>query len=230
MIDSSLLTSPGVESWNDSFAREHDIDAYYSNASPLIRWVEACRLRIIKKMLRASPGQRLLEIGCGGGHVLRMFPQCDLTGVDVSGEMIAKARRNLAGLNVRFLKGELQAVGLPAGGFDRIVCSEVLEHVVEPEQILCAMQNLLAPGGRAVVTIPNDTLIHQIKEMIRLTRLDILPPLGRIAWGGDQYHLHVWTVRQMESLLSRYFQVDDVRTAPSRILPVRACFALSDLN
>jgi hypothetical protein len=63
--------------------------------------------------------------------------------------------------------------------------------------------------------------------MIRTARLDILPPLRRIAWGGDQYHLHVWKVAEMRRLLSRRFHVDKVRCAPSRALPIRACFAVT---
>ncbi len=227
-LESSLAAATGdVEQWNDTFAREHDIDQYYSHASPLIRWIENFRLRLIREMLQADAGHRVLEVGCGGGHVLRMFPHCMLTGVDVSGEMIAKAKRNLDGYPVRLLKGELDAVELPVGGFDRIVCSEVLEHVVDPEGLLSTMRELLAPRGRVVVTIPNDTLIHRIKSWIRATRLDVLPPLRRIAWGGDQYHLHIWKVREMRSLLNHIFYVDQIRLAPSRVLPIRACFAVT---
>jgi ubiquinone/menaquinone biosynthesis C-methylase UbiE len=217
-----------VEAWNDAFAREHDIDQYYAEASPLIRWIENCRLRLIREMLQAHPGHRVLEVGCGGGHVLRMFPQCILTGVDVSGEMLAKAERNLTGYPVRLHKGELDAIDLPVGGFDRIICSEVLEHVVNPEQLLGAMRGLLTPQGRAVVTVPNDALIHRVKSWIRATHMDVLPPLRRIAWGGDQYHLHVWKVREMRSLLNRFFRVEQVRVAPSRALPIRACFAITN--
>jgi len=158
--------------------------------------------------------------------VLRMFPHCDLTGVDVSGEMIAKARRNLDGYPLRLVQGELDCVDLPPGGFDRIICSEVLEHVVDPERMLRGIQQLLAPSGRAVITIPNDTLIHQIKSWIRRARLDVLPPLRKIAWGGDQYHLHVWKVSEMRELLNRHFMVEEVRCAPSRALPIRVCFAV----
>lgn len=223
----ALLTTQDVERWNDTFAREHDIDQYYASAGVLIRWVEGRRLSLVRQLLDARPGQRLLEVGCGGGHVLRLFPQCLLTGVDVSGEMIAKARRNLADCNVTLLKGDLDGLNLPGGSFDRLICTEVLEHVVDPDALLGRMRHLLAPGGRAVITIPNDTMIHRIKSIIRTTRLDLLPPLRRIAWGGDDYHLHVWKVREMQDLLSRHFRVRKLRFAPFRVLPIRACFAVA---
>jgi len=220
---STVITD--VEQWNDAFAREHDIDDYYAQSGFLIRWIERSRLGCIRRLLAPRPGHRLLEVGCGGGHVLRMFPQCTLTGVDVSGEMLAKAQRNLDGYPVRFLKGELASLDLPRDSFDRIICTEVLEHVVDPDALLADMRRLLAPGGRVVVTFPNDTLVNRLKTLIRATGLTILPPFRRISWGGDHYHLHIWRVHEMRGLLSRHFAVADQRFAPSRILPVRCCFA-----
>ncbi len=138
--------------------------------------------------------------------------------------MIQKSRRNLAGYQVRLLKGELHEVGLPDGGFERIICSEVLEHVVDPDAVLTQIHRLLAPNGRVVITFPNDLLVNRIKALIRRAGLTILPPFRRISWGGDHYHLHTWRTREIHTLLSRYFRVTAVRFAPSRHLPVRCCF------
>ncbi len=220
----SQITIGNVEQWNDTFAREHDIDEYYSGSSFLIRLIEQRRLACIKKMVAASADDRILEVGCGGGHVLRMFPECNLTGVDVSGEMLEKARRNLDRYRARLLKGELHELDLPYGGFDQIICTEVLEHAVDPESILAQMRRLLRPQGRVVVTFPNDYLVNTAKDILRRSRLTALPPFRRISWGGDDYHLHVWSVPEMRELLSRYFTVVRARFAPSRLLPIRCCF------
>ena len=213
-----------IEAWNDALAREHDIDDYYARSSPLIRWFERRRLAHIRRMIAATPDDRVLEVGCGGGHVLRMFSECDLTGVDVSGEMLQKAQRNLQGLRVRLLKGELHELDLPPASFDKIICTEVLEHVVDPESILEQMRRLLAPAGRVVVTIPNDHLINGLKQIVRKSGLGLLPPFRRTSWGGDHYHLHVWRVDEMRRVLSRFFQVDNVRFAPGRALSIRLCY------
>ena len=132
-----------IERWNDTFARDHDIDDYYARSGPLIRWVERQRLAHIRRMLDVRPGDRILEVGCGGGHVLRMFLGYELVGTDVSGEMIRKARKNLQGFRIELFKGELDQLNLPAGSFDRIICTEVLEHVVDPDRLLAQM----GPGG-----------------------------------------------------------------------------------
>ncbi len=225
IIQTATPTISDVERWNDAFAREHDIDDYYARSSFVIRWIERRRLACIREMAAAKPNDRILEVGCGGGHVLRMFPQCDLTGIDVSGEMLRKAARNLHGCRHQLLKGELRDLDLPDAAFDIVICSEVLEHAVDPKAILSEIRRLVRPGGRVIVTFPNDHLVNRLKAVVRHTKLTILPPFRRISWGGDQYHLHVWTVPEMSELLSRYFTVASARFAPTALLPVRCCFA-----
>ena len=217
-------TRAEVEAHNDEFARAHDINAYYNSSGFLIRSIEQKRLAIIEEMMAARRGDRILEVGCGGGHVLQRFPQAKLTGVDVSGEMLAKAEHNLAGYDYQLLKGDIADLGLADESFDGIVCTEVLEHVLEPERILEQMRRVARRGARIVVTFPNDELINRVKAAIRATRLTSLPPFRRIAWGGDHYHLHVWSVKQMRALLNDYFVVQREAFAPASALPVRACF------
>ena len=218
------ITMGSVEQWNDGFAAAHDIDDYYTRSGVLIRAIERTRLACIKRMVAAEPTDRILEVGCGGGHVLRLFPDSKLTGVDVSGSMLAKARRNLRGYDVSFHKGELKDLDLPQAGFDKIICSEVLEHVVDPDSIVLRIAGLLRPGGRAVVTFPNDHLVNRLKSIIRRTGLCAIPPFRRISWGGDDYHLHLWPVKGMRELLSRHLTVLQARFAPSGLLPIRCCF------
>ena len=213
-----------VEALNDTFARTHDIDAYYAESSPIIRFIEGRRLATIRRFMSLPRGARLLEIGCGGGHVLRMFPEQQLTGVDVSGEMLEKARRNLAGLDATLLKGDVAQHGLADRSFDGIVCTEVLEHVVDPNHVLAEIARLLAPNGKAVITFPNDRLINAAKTLIRRSGLARVGPLRRIEWGGDHYHFHVWSLAEMRSLLEQRFRIEQESHAPSRIAPVRCCF------
>lgn len=213
-----------VEAFNDRLAQEHDIDDYYERSGLLIRLIEQRRLDHIARLVDPRPSDRILEVGCGGGHVLRQFRRAELTGVDVSGVMLDKARDNLRGYRVTLLKGELDEVGLEDDSFDAVVCTEVLEHVVDPHAVLRGIARVVRPGGRVVVTFPNDTLINQLKGVILSTPLKRLPPFRRVEWGGDHFHLHVWTIPQMRTLLAKYFVVEKERYAPTVAMPIRACF------
>ena len=212
-----------VEALNDQLARKHPIGDYYARSPLPIRWIERKRLRIIREMAGACDGLDLLEVGSGGGHILRQFPRARITALDVSNVYLDLARARLAGYDARFVKGEVDKLDLPAASFDRIICSEVLEHTVDPEAILATLARLLRPDGVAVITIPNDPAIARAKRWIRRT------PVGfwlrdRIEWGGDAYHLHQWTPDAFERLLARWFRITARRASPFDALPIRACF------
>ena len=212
-----------VAALNDRLAREHPIDDYYARSPWPIRFIERRRLEILRAMVGPHEGLDVAEIGSGGGHVLRMFPDARLTAVDVSRVFLDTARANLRGYDVRFLQGELAALALPAASFDRVICTEVLEHTADPEAILAEIRRLLRPDGVAVITVPNDPLILRLKAVVRRT------PVGwllrdRVSWGGDEYHQHVWTPPEFEAFLSRHFTVLERASAPFDAIPVRACF------
>ncbi len=218
-----MLNEREVEALNDRLARTHPIGDYYAKSPLPIRWIERKRLRIIREMAGASEGLDLLEVGSGGGHVLRMFPHARLTALDVSNVYLDLARENLAGYDARFLKGEVDKLDLPTASFDRIVCTEVLEHTVDPDAILATLARLLRPDGVAVITIPNDPAIARWKKWIRRTPAGLLLR-NRIEWGGDAYHLHQWTPDAFQQRLERWFDVTQRRASPFDALPIRACF------
>jgi 2-polyprenyl-3-methyl-5-hydroxy-6-metoxy-1,4-benzoquinol methylase len=207
---------------NDKLAREHSINDYYEKSLIFIRWIEQARLRIIREMVAEDPGQEILEVGSGGGHVLRMFKRARLTAVDVSPDFLETARQNLAGYDVNFILGELSALKLPAASYDRIICTEVLEHIAEPEKVLEEIARLLRPAGRAVITVPNDPLIDLLKGIVRKTPVRLLG--WRVNWGGDEFHIHKWRPAEFRAVLERYFSVEEQKSAPFDLLPIRACF------
>jgi 2-polyprenyl-3-methyl-5-hydroxy-6-metoxy-1,4-benzoquinol methylase len=212
-----------VEALNDRLAREHPIDDYYARSFLPIRLIERRRLEIIKEMAGDTRGLELAEIGSGGGHVLRMFPSAKLTAIDVSDVFLDTAKRNLAGYDAKFVKGEVDKLDLPPASFDRIICTEVLEHTENPDAILAAIARLLRPTGVAVITVPNDPLILRLKGIVKMTPAGYLLK-NRINWGGDVYHLHRWTPKEFERILQPHFRVTERRASPTDALPIRACF------
>ena len=217
-------SSQEVADLNDRLAREHPIDDYYERSFFVVRYVEQGRLAIIRRMVGSAAGLRILEVGSGGGHVLRMFPEARLTAVDVSKVFLDTAKQNLQGYDCEFHLGELGDLDLPEASFDRIICTEVLEHTEAPEEVLSQIRRLLKPDGRAVITVPVDPLIDGLKKVVRKTPAGWLLR-NRINWGGDEYHLHKWWPGEFAKLLERDFVIEERAASPGRWLPLRACFA-----
>lgn len=105
---------------------------------------------------RGGHGGRLLEVGCGQGHLLAEASRLgyDVTGVDVS-PSAADAAGRLLGDGGRVLCGQLDDLRLPPGSFDVCVLADVIEHVRDPVAFLQAVRRLLAPGGSVLIATPS---------------------------------------------------------------------------
>ena len=201
---------------SDLVARAHPGDAYYREAAWPIRLVEQRRLAIISRMAGDTRGRRVLEIGCGAGHVLRLFPDAALTGVDVSTVALAAAAANLDGYDVALVPDDAETLLSVEGRYDVVICSEVLEHLDRPDQALARIASLLAHGGRALITVPNEPLVRVARAACR--------PFMRVDWGGEVNHLHTWSPRRFEPFLRQHLAIEEVAFAPGRLAPIRCCY------
>lgn len=100
-----------------------------------------------------GPATRLLDVACGPGHLAAVAGARGALaiGVDVAGAMVAAARAAHPGLEVR--EGDAQHLAFPAAAFDVVVASFALMHLAEPDRAVAEMARVVAPGGRAAVTV-----------------------------------------------------------------------------
>jgi precorrin-6B methylase 2 len=122
------------------------------------------RLRLILQALHLSDTDRLLDIGSGQGalamQIARLHPGLDVCGIEYSATGVERSRVAAAanGLSATFLRADLlaghDAVGVREGWATAAVCSEVLEHVDRPDDLLRNAAHFVAPGGRIVITVP----------------------------------------------------------------------------
>lgn len=137
----------------------------------------------------APPGTRVLDLGTGVGamaaELARLFPGIELTGVDVSGAQLARARA----LHpvATYVQADATALPFPDASFDRVHMSWVLEHVSAPVGVLREIRRVLTPEGVAHLSeVDHDTLVVSPPLGELLTTVAIMGELQRRA-GGDPF-------------------------------------------
>lgn len=104
--------------------------------------------------LELRAGGHYLDVGCGNGYTVRwaadvVGPQGRAVGLDVSPEMVARARTQSQGRkNVQFDASTFPDHALPHGAFDGIFSMEVLYYLPDVAAALAEIRRLLKPGGR----------------------------------------------------------------------------------
>jgi ubiquinone/menaquinone biosynthesis C-methylase UbiE len=115
--------------------------------------------RKIVELAGITPGERILDVGCGPGRLAIAAgsvagPAGETCGIDPAPEMVELARHKAAraGVRVRFEVGVIEAIPFPADHFDVVLSSLMLHHL--PDDVkrrgLAGTQRVLKPGGRVV--------------------------------------------------------------------------------
>jgi SAM-dependent methyltransferase len=158
-------------------------------------------------------GRTLLDIGCGDGALLyaHRLRFAELVGLEYSPERLRQAGVNLAGFNVRLLQGTAESMEeIESASVDRIVTSDVIEHIPDVYAAVAEMWRVLKPDGLLVVNTPN---VAYGKRRLQLLA-GRFPATSQTNEGlgsdvmFDGGHLHYFTYRSLRLLLEgRGFEV-----------------------
>jgi len=190
--------------------------------SPMRRFLSGIRLSAIRRevVTRIPAQSKILEVGCGHGEVLWSCyrPESMMTGVDINPNSVAIARHRFEGKpNVTFLEGDVRKMDLKDGSFDCILCTEVVEHIPDPTDVLNEISRLLKPGGIFISTVPWEHLLVLLRTLILPVRL--LQGRGVLV----PEHLHYFNKTGYRKLLEKHFTVLSVRRVEFAIRILAVC-------
>ncbi len=115
---------------------------------------------------RLQPGEHVLDLGSGAGTdslvaALMVGPEGHVTGIDMTPEMLDKARRSASEMgaeNVDFIESEAEALPFADASFDVVISNGVIDLIPDKDAVFSELHRVLRPGGRiqiADVTIQN---------------------------------------------------------------------------
>jgi len=106
------------------------------------------------KFLAPQPGERILDVGCGVGYFVALLGSSGATvfGIDVDFTSIRAARGQYG---QRFVVGRGEELPFPADTFDKLICSEVLEHIADDAQAVSELSRVAKDGATVIVTTPS---------------------------------------------------------------------------
>lgn len=138
---------------------------------------------------RITPGERVLDIGCGYGAVAYSIASrtgAEVIGLDLDAANVEKARQRFLHERLTFVQGEAPKT-LPPGRFDVIVMSNVLEHIAHRVAFLRDVQERATPN-RWLIRVP---------MFNRDWRPAVRSELGLYAY-GDPTHFTEYTIESFE--------------------------------
>ena len=108
------------------------------------------------RIANAQPGQRILEVGVGAGLSLPYFRKdAEVTGIDVSAEMLDKARRRVARRKLAHVKEliemDAEEMSFEDNSFDAVLALYVASVVPSPARFAAEMRRVCRPGGTIVI-------------------------------------------------------------------------------
>jgi ubiquinone/menaquinone biosynthesis C-methylase UbiE len=139
--------------------------------------------RLRELLLDQLPADSFLDAGCGDGRYLSALAEAPdrparVVCVDLSQRIldVAEAAATSAGIEGQFIQANLEALPLEDGAFDLVLCTQVLEHLLDPDAGLRELARVLAPGGTLIVS--TDHARPVVSRVLNAPRTGLVNLLG----------------------------------------------------
>ena len=150
------------------------------------------RARVVGELSDAleRPDARVLDLCCGTGDLSIALREratgAEVTGLDFSGQMLARAHEKSAGgAPIGYVQGDATGVPFPDASFDGVTIAFGLRNLTSVETGLAEIFRLLRPGGRAVILEFSRPVVPLMREAFQFYFAHVLPRIGGLVSGSS---------------------------------------------
>lgn len=202
--------------WNDAMVKKyHSEGTLFESKNPVLRYIEKKRIKTMVKLAQISANDRLLDMGCGEGYLLSLIPKIErIAGLDISRVALEKATTLLKNRPYIELKyGDAQNTPFNNDSFDKIICSELLEHVPYPRLVIKEINRLLKRDGLLVISVPDEKRIQKIMHIFKSLKLDKFIFSAR-KQEDYEWHLHESNLKFIKKITKGLFRIVTLKRVP----------------
>ncbi len=208
--------------WNEEMVEKYDPECYHLRSGFFIRYLAKKRVRTVNKLLGPEKEDHVLEVGCGAGNVIQNTDVENLYGIDISEKMIHRIKERFRHKNVKLIRANAEKLPLKNNQLDKIICSELIEHVYNPSKTMSEMIRVLKPNGILIITIPNERRINFAKRIMFALKLNKLFEKeykipDRM---NDEWHLHLFSLEVLKKLVNSKFDIIKIKRIPIPLFPL----------
>lgn len=153
---------------------------------------------VLNQVAKGFIGGYIIDVGCGDGvlsYLLSCLHKSIVIGIDTSNEALRFAKgKTKNSKNIEFIKASAYHLPFKCNNIDYVICSDVIEHLREPEKMLAEIKRIFNKIGKVIISTP-----------LRFTEAPI-----------DKIHVHEFFESDFNKLLSGYFgaNVQIIRSHP----------------
>lgn len=227
--DCFRVTNENFRSWNEEMIDKYDPDVYHTRSNIFIKLIIKMLCKSMLGFLALKSGDRTLEVGCGAGNVLEKLARAKglakgLVGCDISLKLLQKARQRCFD-DIFLVAADAGDLPFKSDSFNKILCTEVIEHLLEPEKCLAEIRRIADYGSIVVISTTNEPFVNKLKSIIwtlgfdkiLFRKNDYIPEKKM----DDEWHIHAFCPTSFKQILEKQFFVEEISFVPSILFPVQ---------
>lgn len=168
----------------------YDDPTFFRGYSELRRSVEglagAPEWPALRALLPDLRGRKVVDLGCGFGWFCRWAREqgaAEVLGIDLSENMLERARAMTEGAAIRYVRADLEGLDLPPESFDLAYSSLALHYVADLARLLATVRRALIPGGHLIASMEHPIFTAPARPGWSVDEA------GRKAWPIDSYRI-----------------------------------------